>query len=248
MNDTIVAGVISVVLALAAVFLHLSLEQWSYLAQIITSLSVVFAVATYYFQKERARLESIGKQIHLFRMEVIELAREANVLITEVHQKSGKELVALEQIEEFSIKSLLSTQTLKVLQQQAFWNEAQKLKGETYNAPIEKLLNALEELAISILAENVSASPHLKSIRKAFVVYVESYAWLMVLSAPYSPEMYPAVRTLYSRWRNQIDRLPVEVLKERVKDDIQASATRIRSTMSKQEYDKLMGYEELGGK
>lgn len=220
--------------------LGLSFEEWSYLAQVVTAASVIFAALSFYEQRNTQKRASTARQIEFYRTVVIKAGDEMNVFIDKVKAKKPNLILeSTELVDDISIKWLLSNLPRQTLIQQFFWSAAQSLYPEEYKTFIPGIFNPLEQLSVDILSHEVSGRWELISIRKGFITYVEAFMWPMLLNGPYSPDIYPAIKTLYYEWRDKVDRTPIEVNKKRIENDIKAVAETLRKTMSTDEYKKL---------
>lgn len=185
---------------------------------------------------------SVASQVHFFRTDILTLNSEVEKLVRNLESRSGIKLPLIEIIEEFSLEWLFNNRTRDVLIQQLFLQAINRLEDDKVHS-FTILLNALEEFSINVLASNTASHPRLISVKKTFVLIIEANIWPIVITAPYSDQMYPAVKELYKVWKNEIDRTRVEVIQKRIDEDIERATEKIKSVMSREEYRRLREIE-----
>jgi len=214
-----------------------SLEQWAQIAAIVTSVSVVVAVAALIYQQRTDRRKAVAQQIGFFREKVLTLSYPLLNEVEELSKQIDLEWSQIENIEELSVNWLFKHRSKETILQYMLWRAVRDIHHKDIR--VDELLNALEQLSAEIKAFGIVKEPELISIRGAFVTIIELCTWPLVLTSPYNKESYPALRYVYGKWRDRVDRIPVEETNARIKQDINEAKGVLLETLPASEYGEV---------
>ncbi len=179
---------------------HASLANFSSLAGIVGSFSVVVAVLTYYNDSRRNKVNYVIDQVSFFRKEII---FENNEFVKFIREIKGKRY-EFHKIKLNEISVEYARNNFQKECQSQF--EMSQIDGcfpkQTF------ILNMLEELALKIKYTNTINHLALNSIKTPFVELVEIHAVTLLSHREILSGLptYNTVLEIYSIWRDSVDR------------------------------------------
>lgn len=204
-----------------------SLENWSFISQIVTAIALGIGLLTYGYQKDHDRRLSVVQQVNFFREVIIKFNEELISYIFTVLNKEKDRLTPIQEIHKFSFTWLTEHHLEKSLEQNGVLLKIQDAKGKIeYKSPFIKLLNALEELSISIELNDTANEPGLTAIRKVFVELVEFNVMAMMTTNSYDQTTYAYTKKVYKKWYRKIDRKTSDQVQELFKEEVKEGRKR----------------------
>lgn len=181
-----------------------SLEQWAHIADMLIAGTAIFAVITFYYQRETNKVVFALDRINFFRENVLSLD---NKLFKAFQNSTLYYETSSIRISTFDLERYTKEFPEKVQDQKA--SRLVRLAGLPKYKEIEdtenELLNALEEFSVGVIYTGINNHDSTRTIRKAFVEIVERNAFKVLLMAQQEKFMQETSR-LYLLWRDSIVR------------------------------------------
>lgn len=170
---------------------------------ILGSLTILVALVTYYYQKNRDINGAVINQISFFRKEVLPLNNE---FIKKVRLNIPNHIFSRVQLHEPTIKFTKNKYPLESSGQIDLINKWRTVPEQT------DVLNALTELALKIKYLGAIDHSALNSIKAPFVELVEMNAVVLLMQREVytGGDTYGAILELYEKWKDQVDRRPLD--------------------------------------
>ncbi|MDO8452252.1 MAG: hypothetical protein Q7S79_00715 [bacterium] len=176
------------------------LDSFQKVTNIIGSISIFIALATYFYGKEKDKKNLVIEQVSFFRKEVI---LEGDGFIKLVRSKRGESFVfSRVRLDEPTIESANKNYRKESKEQIKLLRELKTLPEQT------QLLNILEEFALRVLhggTENYSA---LNALKSPYIELVEINAVVLLQQREFFTGNQSFLNTLklYALWSSDIDR------------------------------------------
>lgn len=186
-------------------FLHV-LEGWSYVAQLVIAVSALFAAITFFYQRDKDKINFAIEQVSFYRKEVRPLDNKLWELFED--SKLYYEVVPI-CIKDFTLAGYERDFPEKVEEQRMAMlvrttNKSHKLYKEIFDTEGE-LLNALEQFSLGVIYTGVTNYKAMGTVKQAFVETVERHAYKILLMAQ-DEKFLQETSNLYNAWKNQIVR------------------------------------------
>lgn len=205
---------VGIVLIMIEISLCYGLSVTEQFAQIVIAISALFAAVTYFYQKDHDKSIAIIEQISFFRKEVLP-ANDSFVLY--IRSKYPELIIPAIKLDIPSLKYVRENHHEKGQVQIDLLKKFNTAEDrEKFSMLQVNLLNALEEFSSRVICSKSFIAEELIPVRFSFIQLVEvNVIRLLMMKEIYAPGSYQSIVTLYSSWKDSIDRKTTE---ERIKE------------------------------
>lgn len=180
------------------------IEEAKIALEFTTSISVVAALATYFYKKNQDVTAAAIDQISLFRKEIIPMSWDFIERINSIKNLNNETLPrAIIDIEDLTLNSL------RIKYKDAIEFQLRLLDEHELRRKQNELLNTLEEVAIKIIHFKTQKNKALNSIKATFVQIVEENAAVISLYREVDKSFYSVTLEIYNLWKDGVDREPL---------------------------------------
>lgn len=199
---------LSGVLIFLATWYGFGFDSFQKLLNIISPLSILVALATYFYKKNQDRTVAAIEQISFFRKEIIPEWDKVGKILKEKNNKYIFSRIKLDQTTIEFIKKKYSRNFEDQLL--IFFNkfgEQEMWDAKILDSQIV-LFNMLEEFALKVFHFGTNEHQALNAARAAFVEIVEknAVALLFTRDVVVGNQIYSSTISLYRLWKDQVDR------------------------------------------
>ncbi len=176
----------------------MDLDALSKIATIISSLSLLGAVLTYWYQKWKDKRDAVLEQIEFFRKEIVPKHDEFILCCREALRDPNYAPLRVK-LDNLDIESFRNQYQAK--------KQAELFKNPKILSLHAQILNLLEQLSLMIIHSKTMKHQALNSIKYPFVESVEWNGTFIFFKKGISGEyIYSNVLYLYSAWKDTVDR------------------------------------------
>lgn len=172
-------------------------------SSIIASGSILVAIISYFYNKNRNKVLTVVDQISFFREKILV---EGNKLITLVREKDKDYIFSLVKLDSPTIKAINEEQLVEVTKQ------IDLIKNyNTYSLQVN-ILNLLEELSLRIIFSKTINHKALYSIMPIFIQSVEMNGLVLMQEREITTgnKIFSGTLELYKTWKDKVDRTTPE--------------------------------------